>query len=119
LAVVALGLLAGEHVMPSLHHVLVAHQMCAEHGRLEHVDAESRAVAQHEEGQQFTADAARGEHQEACGSIPASPPRAPLAASSTFVGGTTAPLRSPAARYRDAVSDADVVAFAPKQSPPA
>ena len=118
-AALVLALLASDHVMPSLHHALVAHRMCAEHGRVEHVGALERVAVHHEERVAFEADPAFHDDQQGCDCVPASPPRAPLVWAPTFVGIAAPALDSPAVPYRAAASDADVVAFAPKQSPPA
>jgi hypothetical protein len=119
LAALALALLGGDHVFPALHHLVVSHELCAEHGVLEHHGSAAAERAHREEGPVFQGISAEGEHHDHCGSVPASPPRAPLAAAfdASFV-----PVRSPvlpAVVASAAVPPADVVAFAPKQSPPA
>lgn len=42
LSTLALGLLAAGHVLPVLHFALVAHELCAEHGALHHVEQPSK-----------------------------------------------------------------------------
>ena len=43
LSALGLALLAAGHILPVLHFALVAHELCAEHGALHHVEATAKA----------------------------------------------------------------------------
>jgi hypothetical protein len=119
LAALVLALFAGEHVLPALHHALVAHELCPEHGVLEHAGGSVRERAHHENGQVFAQSSPYGDVHEHCDSVPASPPRSPAVAAYDGVFVPAAGARASAVSAARAVIRADVVAFAPKQSPPA
>jgi hypothetical protein len=118
LAALALALLASDHVLPALHYALVAHELCPEHGVLEHVSGEVRERAHHENEQAFAQSSANADAHGHCDSVPASPPRSSSVATfdAAFVPATG--VREPVSCVSPAVFAADVIAFAPKQSPP-
>jgi hypothetical protein len=116
-AALALALFAGDHVLPALHYGLVAHELCPEHGRLEHTSDRAQSRARHDAGPAYAAGG--DEHHEHCGSVPASPPRAPVSGETALVFNLAPAAREESALPSTAVLTADVVAFAPKQSPPA
>ncbi|HEX6275009.1 MAG TPA: hypothetical protein VFZ53_18330 [Polyangiaceae bacterium] len=119
LAALALALLGGDHVLPALHHLVVSHELCAEHGVLEHAGAAAREHAHRDDTPAFQGISAEGEHHDHCGSVPASPPRAPFVAAFSAAFAPVCAAAPPFVAASAAVPPADVLAFAPKQSPPA
>jgi hypothetical protein len=117
LAALTLSLLAGDQFLPALHYALVAHQFCPEHGTLEHLGSEARPRWDHGNRVAEATPASSADHEH-CNSVAASLPRAPVAFAA--VGIAVAPSQPTlAAAHSAAVFPTDVVAFAPKQSPPA
>jgi hypothetical protein len=120
LSVFAVSLIAGEHALASLHQALTPHELCAEHGELVHAD---HALAGNEAAHGTTpavdaAPQAEPEHHH-CGVIPTAPARASVVAPGgecTVGAGALSSTTSPCER---AVFSVDVLAFAPKASPPA
>jgi hypothetical protein len=112
-------LIAGEHSLASLHQALTPHDICAEHGELVH--AEHQAIGETAHGTAPAVDEgpqAEPEHHH-CGVVPAAPGRAPVVASdSECAFGAAALEPSTVLLHRSAVTS-DVLAFAPKASPPA
>jgi len=113
----AAGLLSSQHALPALHHALVRHEICAAHGELVHTGET------HAETKQFgsvSIDGVRAEHSDTdhCGVIPASPPRAPAAPTSIDWSFSAPVLEVAAISSGTNATVPDVLAFAPKQSPP-
>ena len=104
-------------MLPALHYALVAHEMCPEHGQLEHAGNRVETHTHHDGGPAYTTGS-DDDHHDHCGSIPVSPPRAPLAGDATRVFEVARAMREDLVVPSTAVLTADVVAFAPKQSPP-
>jgi hypothetical protein len=111
-------LVAADHSLASLHHALTAHETCAEHGEQVHASATpargdfSSAVAGIESGTETE------EEHHHCGAVPAAPLRAPIASDRSE---PAVPSFGACASHSPSVvafSAADVLAFAPKQSPP-
>ena len=117
LGLLAAALIAGQHALPSLHHGLVQHEVCADHGELVHA-GEAHAAADPSSVPALEAEPAPDLGHDHCGTTPSAPTRAPLAPE---VSVALAPTREEAAASRFQTLDAapaDVLAFAPKQSPP-
>jgi len=93
--------------------------MCPEHGMLEHVGARQGALSHRDGARSYEASSAGDERHDHCGSVPASPPRAPFVAGSAATTVLVTAELDRAVPYAARVFSADVVAFAPKQSPPA
>jgi hypothetical protein len=112
-------LVAGEHGLASLHQALTPHEVCAEHGELIHADHQpAAAVAQGTAPAVEEGPRAEAEHHH-CGVIPASPARAPVATRASDCVAGAAALAQASEPFERHVVSADVLAFAPKQSPPA
>ena len=118
-AAFAAFLIAGDHGLASLHQALTAHEVCAEHGELVHTGSVRSNVASHERVPAVQgATEVEAEHHH-CGTVPASPKRAPTVSASSELA--VAPLADDptSASLPAPVPATDVLAFAPKQSPPA
>ncbi|HEX6766723.1 MAG TPA: hypothetical protein VF103_14615 [Polyangiaceae bacterium] len=111
-------LIAGDHALASLHQALTAHEVCPEHGELVHTGSVRLRVATHDAGPSVQGAEVEAEHHH-CGTVPASPTRAPTVSASSELA--VAPLADePTSASLPAPMPAtDVLAFAPKQSPPA
>lgn len=114
----AILLVAGEHTLASLHQALTPHELCEEHGELVHAEHEPADVAHGESSALDAGPQAEAEHHH-CGIVPAAPTRAPAATPGSdcaVASATLVQVRGPSER---AVVSIDVLAFAPKLSPPA
>jgi hypothetical protein len=111
-------LVAGDHGLASFHQALTAHEVCADHGELVHSASTHLEPAPHESGlgveQGATAEA---EHHH-CGAVPAAPTRAPVVASSEPVVAPPLAVVPSSQSFESSALSADVLAYAPKQSPP-
>jgi len=119
LALLAVALLGGEQVLPSLHYALVRHEVCPEHGELVHVGQARHEVVQHGRTAHFETGAVEEAPHAHCGSLPAS---TQAAAPVATAAGCPLPERSLVATIVPRASvtpSANVLSFAPKQSPPA
>jgi len=121
LGALTLALLAAGHVLPVLHFALVAHELCAEHGALHHVEAKAAAQASRSLARgQAVLPAADGQHEhEHCGVVATAVERTLVPAapqvSCRFIDANAA--SSPCAGREAHVSVA-LLAYAPKLAPP-
>jgi hypothetical protein len=122
LGALTLALLTVGHVLPVLHFTLVAHELCAEHGALHHVDGKESASSSHRSPArgQAALPAANAQHEhEHCSVIATAAERALVPAapefSSVFVA-SRSELSAPAARM--AHRNVALLAYAPKLAPP-
>jgi hypothetical protein len=112
-------LVAGEHGFASLHQALTAHEVCAEHGELVHADSlHSASVPRGVVPAVDVAAEVEAEHHH-CGAVPAAPTRAPVVSAATECFAALPAVVPTSASPLAMVPAADVLAFAPKQSPPA
>jgi hypothetical protein len=119
IAALAALLIAGDHGLASLHQALTAHEVCAEHGELVHAESvRASFVARTSVPAVDAADQVEAAHHH-CGAVPAAPTRAPLVHDSIATLDSAFGQPEPTIVVSIAVPPADVVAFAPKQSPPA
>jgi hypothetical protein len=117
-AAFAAFLVAGDHGLASLHQALTPHETCAEHGELAHRGAESVRADSPSPVPAFERNTgAEGEHHH-CGTVPAAPLRAPTAADQSELAFAPFGGFVPQAEGVALLCAADVLAFAPKQSPP-
>jgi hypothetical protein len=118
-AAFAAFLIAGDHGLASLHQALTAHEVCAEHGELVHADSTRSVVTARGSVPAVDAtDEVEAEHHH-CGAVPASPTRAPVVSVSSECAVAALDRLQPSASLPASVPATDVLAFAPKQSPPA
>lgn len=107
--------------MPALHFATVAHEVCAEHGALEHVHAgsehEAEGVAPSKNATVSAAADSSDEH-ESCGVLGLSPPSA-LVAGGALASSFTLEL-APKHALCEAPANASValLSYAPKLAPP-
>jgi hypothetical protein len=115
----AISLIAGEHTLASLHQALTPHELCEEHGELVHAEHEPGGDIAHGESSALDAGPqAEAEHHH-CGIVPAAPNRAPAATPGGACAVAAATLVQVSGPCERAVVSIDVLAFAPKLSPPA
>jgi hypothetical protein len=111
-------LVAGDHGLASFHQALTEHDVCAEHGDLVHHDSTRHDATRHgaesgiEQGLVGEAD-----HHH-CGAVPAAPTRAPIVACSVTIAVSPHALVEALERLESGPTTSDVLAYAPKQSPP-
>ena len=118
IAAFAAFLVAGDHSLASLHQALTAHETCAEHGELVHAGSGKRTSNALGSVPAIESGAGVEDDHHHCGAVPAAPTRAPVVSHSSEVVGASfgAPMAS--ATPVVVLATADVLAFAPKQSPP-
>lgn len=122
LASALLLLLAGAQALPSLHFVLVAHEVCPEHGEILHADdgASSHAPGSTWRGAEVAAGSElEHEHEHCSVALRPGPPELSGAELACDASGAlpVAELVAPAARER-AHSSVALLAYAPKLAPP-
>jgi hypothetical protein len=119
LSVLAVALIAGEHTLASLHQALTPHELCAEHGELVHSEHQADTDTARDTGPAFDASPqAEAEHHH-CGVVPAAPARAPAATPGNAYAVAPPALILASRPFERPVLSLDVLAFAPKLSPPA
>ena len=118
LAALAALLVAGEHGIASLHQALTAHEVCAEHGELVHADGLVHKAASHTGVPAVEPGASAEAAHHHCGTVPAAPLRAPAAKAQTAILASELTVFALAGSFESVVSTPDVLAFAPKLSPP-
>ena len=117
----ALALLAVGQALPVLHFALVQHQLCAEHGSLEHgqPSAATAHVSKSAAPSAQPGSPVSDEHEH-CGVVAVSPTRYTAASSGAHIVPGFAPPRTVASESRAWVPPAlSVLAYAPKLAPPA
>lgn len=123
LSALGLALLAAGHILPVLHFALVAHELCAEHGALHHVEARPKASlgrvqsARSEAAVKATANA--GHEDEDCSVVTTAGHRAVLEARDelTVLAPPSAPSRLSLCA-RAAERSVALLDYAPKLAPP-
>jgi hypothetical protein len=119
-AVAALAALvvAGEHSLTSLHQILTVHEVCAAHGELVHAGETHGAIAPHGTERAWESGAqAEAEHHH-CGTVPAAPLRAPAVAATNGCALGPVVVVASFESFDSDLPTADVLAYAPKLSPP-
>ena len=118
LAALAALLVAGEHGIASLHQALTAHEVCAEHGELVHAGEHEAQTASHAPVPAVEPGASVEASHHHCGAVPAAPMRAPTPRAQTLVFAPELGVFAQAEPFESVVSTPDVLAYAPKLSPP-
>jgi hypothetical protein len=117
-AALAAWLIAGEHSLASLHQILTVHEVCAAHGELVHADETHGTIASHRSTPAFESGAqAEAEHHH-CGTVPAAPLRAPAVGAPSECAPAPVAVFESFESFERELPTADVLAFAPKLSPP-
>lgn len=112
-------LVAGDHGLASFHQALTAHEVCAEHGDLVHETSTHAGPVALGSGVGVEQGASAEEDHHHCGAVPAAPTRAPVVAGSETVSAPPLALARASKSFEGAAPSADVLTYAPKQSPPA
>jgi hypothetical protein len=112
-------LVAGDHGLASFHQALTAHEVCAEHGELVHSASAHAGAGRHGSVPAVEPGAAAEADHHHCGAVPAAPTRAPAVTGSEAVAAPPLALVTFSASFESAAPAAHVLAYAPKQSPPA
>ena len=122
LSALGLALLAAGHILPVLHFALVAHELCAEHGALHHVEATKARVgrvqsARSEAAAKATANA--GHEHEDCSVVATAGQRAVLGSRDelTALAPSSAPSKL-SLSARAAERSVALLDYAPKLAPP-
>ncbi|MGC4095028.1 MAG: hypothetical protein QM756_45340 [Polyangiaceae bacterium] len=120
LGVAALVLLSVGHVLPVLHFTLVAHELCAEHGALHHVEGKAAAESPRPAAPHSVVPEAHGGHEhEHCGTAATASERWLLPESAElpfFVSDSVSQQKSlSAAAGHPSVA---LLSYAPKLAPP-
>jgi hypothetical protein len=118
LAALAALLVAGEHGLASMHQALTAHEVCAEHGELVHSGELEGTTVSHASVPAAEPGASAEAAHHHCGAVPAAPLRAPAARVQAAVLAPEPTIFAQAESFESVVSTPDVLAFAPKLSPP-
>jgi hypothetical protein len=118
IAAFAAFLVAGDHGLASLHQALTVHETCAEHGELVHAGSTGRAAEAPSSVPAVDRGTGVEEEHHHCGAVPAAPTRAPVASGSSELATASLDGCVTSAVHVEAHPAADVLAFAPKQSPP-
>jgi hypothetical protein len=112
-------LIAGEHSLASLHQILTVHEVCAAHGELVHAGGAHGAIAPHGTEHAWESGAqAEAEHHH-CGTVPAAPLRAPAVDAPSDCAPAPVAVFESFDSFDGDLPTPDVLAFAPKLSPPA
>jgi hypothetical protein len=112
-------LIAGEHSLASLHQILTVHEVCAAHGELVHAGEAHGAIAPHGTEHAWESGAqAEAEHHH-CGTVPAAPLRAPAVDAPSDCAPAPVAVFESFDSFDGDLPTPDVLAFAPKLSPPA
>jgi hypothetical protein len=93
--------------------------VCAEHGELVHTASTELGATWRGSGSGVEQGAAAQADHHHCGAVPAAPTRAPVVTGSDTIVVPPVALASVTESFESAASTADVLAYAPKQSPPA
>jgi hypothetical protein len=118
LAALAALLVAGEHSIASLHQALTAHEVCAEHGELVHAAEHEARTVSHASVPAVEPGASVEASHHHCGAVPAAPMRAPAPSAQTAILAPEPGIFAQAESFESVDSTPDVLAFAPKLSPP-
>ncbi len=115
-----LTLLGAAASLPALHFSVVAHELCAEHGELEHVSSEAPLAAPTATERAALLPLVRAEHEhERCGVLATSSSRALLVRAELRVAvAATLTVRSFEAISTHAHRSVALLAYAPKLAPP-
>ena len=112
-------LVAGDHGLASFHQALTAHEVCAEHGELVHTASTHEGVGRHGSVPAVEQGAGAEADHHHCGAVPAAPTRAPAVTRSEAVAEPPLALATFLVSFESAALALHVLAYAPKQSPPA
>ena len=112
-------LVAGDHGLASFHQALTAHEVCAEHGELVHTAAGHEGVGRHGSVPAVEQGAGAEADHHHCGAVPAAPTRALAVTRSEALAAPPLAVAAFSVSFESAALTAHVLAYAPKQSPPA
>jgi hypothetical protein len=111
-------LVGADHGLASLHQALTAHEVCAEHGELVHAGELVRKAASHSGVAAVEPGASVEATHHHCGAVPAAPLRAPAPSVQASILAPEPTIYVRADAFESVVSTRDVLAVAPKLSPP-
>lgn len=109
---------AGDHSLASLHQALTAHAVCAEHGELVHGGAAHVAPTAPSSAPAVAPGALAEEEHHHCGVVPAAPTRSPAVQAAAECPAAALALAESFRSFESDLPAPDVLAFAPKLSPP-
>ena len=123
LASALLVLLGAGQALPGLHHALVQHVVCADHGELTHDDHEAAPAAEREradasESARPESNAEHHAHEHCAEPAITGNPSLAAAECRAVEFGSKRPLPAVAPRAERSQSSLDLLAFAPKLAPP-
>lgn len=119
LSTLGLALLAAGHVLPVLHFTFVAHELCAEHGALHHVESAKTAAPAKPSSSHAVTVANTGHDHDDCDLVAVSGDRAVLVDGVQVTAHVSpAPHRKPSLGARAAERCVALLDYAPKLAPP-
>jgi len=118
-AALAVVLIAGDHSLASLHQALTVHEVCAEHGELVHEGGAHVGTTAPGSVPAVESGAVAEEEHHHCGVVPAAPTRAPAVAAAFECAAAPLAALGSFESFESELPTPNVLAFAPKLSPPA
>jgi hypothetical protein len=118
IAALAALLVAGDHSLASLHQILTVHEVCAAHGELVHAGDAHDATAAHGSERAWESGAQAETEHHHCGTVPAAPLRAPAVAATNECALAPVVVVASFESFESDHPTPDVLAYAPKLSPP-
>jgi hypothetical protein len=118
-----LFVVAGSYALPALHLAAVVHEVCAEHGALEHVHGEPEAVNVEpskapSKGAEVSVTAPSSHEHDSCGVVGISPPSGLVTGAALAAPVTLELALASALREAPANASVAILSYAPKLAPP-